>query len=65
MGGLNGEIRGKSKIEVYLKYKEQVEKREATFEDQHPDPKFKKLCKSLMFQDPSTGEWVLNYHLHT
>ena len=65
MGGLNGQIRGKSKIEVYLKYKKQVEEWEELFEDQHPDPIFKKFCKSLMFQDQSTGEWVLNYHLHT
>ena len=65
MGGLNGQIKGKSKIEVYLKYKEKVEHLEGIFEEKHPDPKFKKYCKSLMFQDPSTGEWVLNYHLHT
>lgn len=65
MGGLSGQIRGKSKIETYLKYKEQVEQWEGLFEDQQPDPKFKKHCKSLMFQDSSTGEWVLNYHLHT
>jgi len=65
MGGLSGQIRGKSKIEVYLKYKEEVERLRGLFEDHRPDPSFKKFCKSLMFQDPSTGEWVLDYHLHT
>ncbi len=65
MGGLRGQIRGKSKLEAYLKYKEKIEQLEGLFEDQYPDPKFKKYCKNLMFQDSTTGEWVLNYRLHT
>lgn len=65
MGGTSGEIRGRSKIEVYLKYVEEVESCADTFGDRHPDPKYKKRCKELMAQDPETGEWVLPYHLHT
>lgn len=65
MGGLSGEIKGKSKIEVYLEYKEKTEQWEGLFQEMNPDPSYKKLCKSLMVQDPSTGEWILHYHLHT
>lgn len=65
MGGHSGQIRGVSKIDVYLKYKNMVEEWNGLFESKDPDPEFKKYCKSLMFQDPSTGEWVLNYRLHT
>ena len=65
MGGTFGEIRGISKIDVYLKYVEEVESWGDTFGDRHPDQKYKKRCKELMVQDPETGEWVLRYHLHT
>ena len=51
MGGMINEVRGSSKIE--------------TFQCHNPDPKYKKLCKSLMKQDPDTGEWVLVSRLHT
>ena len=65
MGGMNGEIRGQSKAETYRNYVEEVETFGDTFEDRHPDPKYKKKCKSLMMRDSETGEWVLHYHLHT
>ena len=42
MGGTNGEVRGQSKIETYLKYLEEVEGLGDTFQDRHPDPKYKK-----------------------
>jgi hypothetical protein len=64
MGGHSGEIRGKSKIEVYLKYEETIAGWEGIFEDSDP-PKNKQLCKKLMVWDPDTGEWVLHYRLHT
>jgi len=63
MGGAVGEIRGKSKIEVYLKYREIAENE--NFQTRIPDPKKKKYCKKEMVWDPETEEWVLYYHLHT
>lgn len=65
MGGMNGDVRGQSKIETYLKYVKIVEGFGDTFQECHPDPKSKKGCKKLMVQDPESGEWVLNFHLHT
>lgn len=63
MGGMTGEIWGKSKIDVYLQYVEETE--DYWDWSANPDPKYKKYCKSQMIQDPETGEWVLHYHLHT
>ena len=65
MGGTNGEVRGLSKAHTYQKYVEMVEGFGETFQEHHPDQKYKKRCKELMVQDPETGEWVLRYHLHT
>lgn len=65
MGGTHGEVRGNSKIEVYLMYCDIVENSKDIMPDAHPDPKYKKKCKQLMVQDPDTGEWILQYHLHT
>lgn len=63
MGGTNGEVRGQSKIEVYLEYVEMTE--DTIFETKIPDPTYKKYCKKMMVQDPETEEWVLSYHLHS
>ena len=63
MGGVINEVRGSSKIETYLKYAELVDGYGETF--QSHNPKYKKLCKNLMKQDPETGEWVLVFRLHT
>ncbi len=65
MGGMSGEIRGRSKGATYANYLEEVESLGDTFQEHHPDPKLKKDCKRLMVQDPDTGEWILHYHLHT
>ena len=62
---MTDDVRGRSKIEAYLKYVEIVEDFSGTFEGHHPNPKNKKRCKELMIQDPTTGEWVLRFHLHT
>ena len=48
-----------------LKYVAEVEGFGDMFQEHDPDPRNKKKCKSLMVQDPETGEWVLRYHLHT
>lgn len=65
MGGTSGEIRGNSKIDVYLEYKELTESWCDTFLSRDPDPQYKKYCKKSMVWDPDTGAWVLYYHLHT
>jgi hypothetical protein len=65
MGGMSGEIKGKSKIDVYIEYQEIIEQWGGTFQTINPDPKYKKFCKRQMVWDLDTGEWVLNYHLHT
>ena len=66
MGGVHGEIRGKSKAEVYYKYVELVEQTKEMMGTCIPDPKYKKsLKKENIVMDPETGEWVLLYRLHT
>ncbi len=61
MGGFNGEVRGKSKIDVYLEYKDLTENDMMKW--RIPDPKYKKHCKKMMEWDSETEEWVLLYHL--
>lgn len=63
MGGLNGEVRGRTKIEAYLEYQKIAEN--DLFTTKIPDPKNKKECKRIMVWDPDAEEWVLHYHMHT
>jgi len=65
MGGLSGEVRGKSKIEAYLNYVKEIERWGGAMNSHEPDAEYKKVCKSLTKQDPETGEWVLRYHFHS
>jgi len=65
MGGISGEVRGKSKIEVYLKYEEKIQEIGEMFQEIDPYPRNKKQCKKQMIWDPEAGKWVLYYHLHT
>ena len=64
MGALRGMVRGTSKAKAYQEYADLIEAHGDTFLDHRP-PKNKKLCKSLMHQDPDTGDWILDYRLHT
>ena len=63
MGGMSGEVRGKSKIDAYLHYLRETE----GYEDwtSLPNPRHKKACKREMVWDPEAEEWVLHYHLHS
>ena len=63
MGGTYGDIRGQSKIEVYLEYLKMTE--DILFETKIPNPEYKNHCKRVMVGDPETEEWVLDYYLHT
>jgi hypothetical protein len=65
MGSFRGQIRGISKIDVYLKYVAEIKKWNGTFNSHNPDAKYKKVCKNLMEQDSESGEWILRYHFHT
>jgi hypothetical protein len=65
MGGMSGEVRGRSKGGTYANYVKEIEGFGDTFQDHDPDPALKKDCKRQMIQDPDTGEWVLHFHLHT
>ena len=65
MGGMHGEIKDASKIQVYLDYLGLIERVRGTFDSRDPDPRYKKECKRQMVWDPDTGEWVLLYRLHT
>jgi hypothetical protein len=58
MGGYNGEVRGSTKIETYLKYVERCEDWEL---EHKPEPKHKKLCKRLMVWDQTHEQWVLKF----
>ena len=61
MGGANGDIRGKTKAEVYREYQKQA----AKWEDgtRIPDPTDKTECYEKMRK--ANGEWLLSYHFHT
>ncbi len=63
MGGVNLEVRSTNKADTYRRFVEAAE--ENPLPDIYPDPKYKKLCKSLMRQDPDTGEWVLRFRFQT
>jgi len=63
MGSTRGEIRGSSKIAVYLEYKELAD--DGPWQEGIPDPEKKKECKRRMEWDPNTEEWVLSYYLRT
>jgi hypothetical protein len=65
MGGMGGEIRGKTKLETYKKFRARINRKK--IEDStglymdagngsKPD-----LYKSMR-KDPATGEWVLRFH---
>jgi hypothetical protein len=66
MGGESGEVRGKTKIETYVKYVEYCESWAGGAGcTQCPESSYKKVCYKEMQWDPAREEWVLQYHLHT
>jgi hypothetical protein len=65
MGGMGGEIRGKSKLEVYKRFRAQVNRNKieesySLFMDAGTGGK-QDLYRSMK-KDEKTGEWVLFYH---
>jgi hypothetical protein len=65
MGGMGGEIRGKTKIAVYKKFRakvnrQEIEERTGLYMDagNGTKPELYEQTK----KDETTGEWVLRYH---
>ncbi len=66
MGGMNGEVRGRTKIETWLKFQKERRKIRARFEGLHLRwPSNKREALEQMQKDDTTGEWVLEYNFHT
>jgi len=65
MGGTGGEIRGKTKLEVYKRFRAEVNRAEieaATGLYMDAGIGTKPELYRKMGKDPETGEWVLYYH---
>ena len=65
MGGMGGEIRGKTKLETYKRFRAEVNRKEieaatGLYMDAGIGEK-QDLYKSMR-KDDKTGEWVLYYH---
>jgi len=65
MGGMGGEIRGKTKVEVYKKFRarvnrQEIEERTGLYMDAGTGTKPE--LYQQMRKDEATGEWVLYYH---
>ncbi len=65
MGGMGGEIRGKTKLEVYKKFRADISRKdieEGTGLYMDAGTGTKPQLYDSMRKDPATGEWVLYYH---
>jgi hypothetical protein len=65
MGGMHGYARGKTKIECYLSFRRQVDRKsieDATGLFMDAGTGTKAELYRQMKKDPKTGEWVLFYH---
>ena len=65
MGGMGGYVRGKTKIEVYLKFRQTVDRRKIEEETglyMDAATGNKPELYRQMEKDPETNEWVLFYH---
>ena len=65
MGGMGGEVRGKTKLATYKKFRakvnrKRIEERTGLFMDAGNGAK-PDLYRSMK-KDEATGEWVLHYH---
>ena len=65
MGGMGGEIRGKTKLEAYKKFRAHINRKKiedstGLYMDAGTGGK-QNLYRSMK-KDPATGEWVLYFH---
>ncbi len=58
MGGGGGELRGRTKFQVYERYKEKMQDQSWVWH-----PRNKKDAKKAMIQDPRTKECVLRFRV--
>jgi hypothetical protein len=62
MGGMGDEVRGRTKIETWLRFKRENRSDEPPYEMTLDWPRNKKETYEMMQKDADTGEWVLRYH---
>ncbi len=62
MGGMHGEIYGKTKIEVWKKFEPLRSRDNQPLGLYLETPLTKKEAYRKMTRDPQTGQWVLWYH---
>lgn len=65
MGGMGGYIRGRTKLDVYKRFRAEVNRKQTEERTGlHMDAGLgtKPQLYDLMRKDPETGEWVLYYH---
>ncbi len=65
MGGMGGEIRGKSKLETYKKFHARINRKkieDSTGPHMDAGNGAKQDLYRSMRKDPATGEWVLYFH---
>ena len=66
MGGISNEVRGRTKIEAWLKFQKERKGIRARFEGMHLRwPANKRDAYEQMEKDRATGEWVLKCNFHT
>ena len=62
MGGIRDEVRGRTKIETWLRFKKENRSDEPPYGMTLDWPRNKKEAYEMMRKDDDTGEWVLSYH---
>lgn len=63
MGGLGGELRGKTKDEVWTKFEQQIRPQvETNFGLFLEAPLAREAAYQQMWKDESSGAWVLDYY---
>jgi hypothetical protein len=65
VGGIRNQVRGRTKIETWLKFQKVKREILGRYEMVCRWPANKKEAYGQMEEDPETGEWVLEYNFHT
>jgi hypothetical protein len=62
MGGIQGEVRGRTKIETWLRCKKEHRSDEPPYGMKLDWPRTKREAYEIMQKDFDAGEWILRYH---
>jgi hypothetical protein len=62
MGGMHGDVRGRTKIETWLRFKRELRSDEPPYGLTLDWPQSKAEAYRMMEKDEETGEWILRYH---